>query len=338
MRLSGPYASTGIAWSPRGDEVWSSSPLTATTLSGKPREAWTTPGAMILHDLGKDGKLLVSAGSPRREIVGVTADGLERNLTWFNWSFPTAISADGKTVLFDEQSVQPQAIYLRALNGAPAIRLGEGKSYALSPDGRWALTAREMAGVQLTLLPTGPGEPRPLAKTQVSCQGASFFPDGRRILLSGNEPGRSIRLFVQDLSNGKPRAISPEGVTAARSVNPISPDGKTIAAYGPDGRLTLYPVEPGEPRPVPGIGPEDLPLHWAPDGRALYVARPSAEPGRIDLVDIETGRRTLWKQISPPDPAGIQQIGPVVIAPDGSSYVYSYRRVLNELGVATGLR
>jgi Tol biopolymer transport system component len=338
VRLSGPFANTGIAWSPQGDEVWSSFPLTATTLSGKSREAWTTPGAMILHDIGKDGKLLISNVSSRREIVGVAAVGQERNLTWFNWSFPVAISEDGKTVLFDEQGVQPPAIYLRALDGSPAVRLGEGRSYALSPDGRWALTAREQAGVQLTLLPTGAGEPRPLTKTQVSCQWASFFPDGRRILVSGNEPGRRIRLFVQDLPDGKPRAISPEGVTAARAVNPVSPDGKTIAAYGPDGRFALYPVEPGEPRPVPGIGPEDMPLHWTPDGRSIYVARPSAEPGRIDILDVETGRRTLWKQISPPDPAGIQQIGPVVIAPDGSSYVYSYRRVLDELGVATGLR
>ncbi len=337
VRLSGPYANTGIAWSPRGDEVWSTDPLTVTSLSGKSRVPWNAPGGVALHDIARDGRLLLSNISSRREIVGAAAgEGRERNLTWLDWSFPTDVSPDGRSVLFDEQNRQPAGIYLRALDGAPAVLLGEGRSYALSPDGLWALTARQPPSVQLTLLPTGAGEPKQLAKTEVTCQWASYFPDGRRILVSGNEPGRGIRLFVQDLPEGKPRAISPEGVGAARIFNPVSPDGATVTAYGPDGRLALYPVEPGEPRSVPGFDPEDIPIRWTSDGRSLYVWHPS--PGRIDLVEIETGRRTVWKELRPPDPAGVLQVGPVVIAPDGSSYVYSYRRILDELYVVTGMR
>ena len=71
--------------------------------------------------------------------------------------------------------------------------------------------------------------------------------------------------------------------------------------------------------------------------RALSVERPSASPGRVDLVDVQTGRRTLWKEVRPPDPAGVLVVGPVVITPDGSSYVYSYRRTLDELYVVTGI-
>jgi Tol biopolymer transport system component len=218
------------------------------------------------------------------------------------------------------------------------VRIGDGRSYGLSPDGRWALTARQPPSVQLTLLPTGAGEPRQLAKSEIACQWANFFPDGKRILLSGNEPGRGIRMFIQDLAGGKPRAITPEGVSAVRTYNPVSPDGKSIAAFGSDGRLALYPTEPGEPRELPGLGPEEWPIGWTADGRAVYVMRPSGSPGRIDLVDVQTGRRTLWKQFQPPDPAGVQQIGPAVIASDGSSFVYSYRRVLDDLYVATGIR
>ena len=51
-----------------------------------------------------------------------------------------------------------------------------------------------------------------------------------------------------------------------------------------------------------------------------------------------TGRRTLWKELNPPDPSGVQQVGPIMIAPDEKSYVYSYRRTLDELYLATGLR
>jgi Tol biopolymer transport system component len=278
--------------------------------------------------------LLFSHWSARREIIGVS-EGRERNLTWLNWSFPNDISRDGKTLLFNEEQIQPNGIYVRKLDGSPAVRLGDGTSFALSPDGRWALAMRQ-SGRELTLLPTGPGEPRPLPATNVACQWANFFPEGHRILLFGNEPGRGRRLFVQNIPEGKPRAITPEGVSFLFQT--ISPDGKTVAATGPDGRLSVYPTEPGEPRPVTGLDPEDIPIRWTADGRSLYVWRPSAPPSRIDLVEVETGKRTLWKEFRPPDPAGVLQVGPIVISPDGSSYVYSYRRVLDELYLATGLR
>jgi hypothetical protein len=60
--------------------------------------------------------------------------------------------------------------------------------------------------------------------------------------------------------------------------------------------------------------------------------------GRVDLVDVKTGQRTLWREFRPPDPAGVLQVGPVVVAPDGVTYVYSYRRSLGELYLVTGLR
>jgi Tol biopolymer transport system component/predicted Ser/Thr protein kinase len=338
VRLTGPYANTGLAWSPRGDEVWSSTPITATSLSGKSRVPWDSPGSNTLHDIARDGRILFSHYTPRREIVGVAAgEGRERNLTWLDWSFPSDISRDGKAVLIDEQNLIPIGIYLRKLDGSPAMRLGEGRSFALSPDGQWALIARKPASGELTLLPTGPGEPKQLPKSDIACQWASFFPDGRRILISGSEPNRGVRLFVCDLPNGKPRAITPEGVSS-RLFHAISPDGKVVAATGPDRRIALYPIEPGEPRYVPGMDPEEVPIRWTDDGRSLYVWRSSAPPGRIDLVNVETGQRRLWKEFRPPDPAGVLQVGPIVITPDGSSYVYSYRRVQDELYLATGIR
>ncbi len=82
--------------------------------------------------------------SSRREIVGLSAgDKAERNLTWLNWSFPIDISSDGKTVLFDEQNIQPIGVYLRKLDGSPAVRIGEGGAYGFSPDGHWALSGRD---------------------------------------------------------------------------------------------------------------------------------------------------------------------------------------------------
>jgi len=339
VKLDGPFAITGLDWSPQGDEVWSSGrdSISATSLSGKTRALWNVP-AGFLRDVAADGRVLCAVNSSRREIVGFSAaDRVERNLTWLNWSFPKGISADGKTVLFEEQNIQPQGVYLRKLDGSAAVRIGEGGAWGFSPDGRWALTIRrDGKSTQLVLLPTGAGEPKPLPKTGILAGAAAWFPDGRRILFSGNEPGHGSRLFVQDIPDGKPRAITPEGVGVRFDV--VSPDGKSVVATGTDRRIAIYPIEPGEPRVVPGTEPDDIPLKWTADGGSIFVYRPSAPPLRVEKVDVKTGRRTLWKEIRPPDPSGVEQVGPVQITPDETSYVYSYRRALDELYLATGLR
>src|SRR5207244_3259903 len=111
---------------------------------------------------------------------------------------------------------------------------------------------RPASNPQAVLYPTGAGEPRRLPAEGLNVQtGADWLPDGRRVLLTANEPGRGSRLYLQDLSGGKPRAISPEGYRAFGKA--VSPDGKTVAVLGPDQRIYLYPVEGGEPAAIPGL-------------------------------------------------------------------------------------
>jgi eukaryotic-like serine/threonine-protein kinase len=336
LRLAGPFVPgfVGLAWSPKGDEVWWGG-VQATSLDGKTRTVWASPNAYI-YDIARDGNVLVGDGGARREIVGYPAHGgTPRNLTELNWSFPVDISHDGR-VLFTEQNRPPPGVYTRALDGSPAVRIADGEGYAFSPDARWALTLKTPERRQIVLVPTGAGEPRAVDVGNLTCGWANWFPDGKRILLSASEPGRGVRLYTVDLAGGPPRAISPEGVTIAAQV--ISPDGRSIAARGPDGRFALYPAEPGEPRPIPWLAPEEVPLRWTADGRSLYITRFSEPPGIVDVVEIATGKRSRFTQFDPPDPTGIEIVGPAVIAPDGKSYVYSYRRLLDDLYLATGMR
>jgi hypothetical protein len=55
-------------------------------------------------------------------------------------------------------------------------------------------------------------------------------------------------------------------------------------------------------------------------------------------VDPSTGKRELWKDLSPSDSAGVYSVAPPRIAPDGKAYVYSYNRILSDLFVAEGIR
>jgi len=337
-----PYR--GVAWSPDGDGVWSAAVFT--DLSGRARRVLQVPGFTNIFDVSRSGRVLLAHSALRREIVGLAPGRTaEQNLTWLDWSHPEGLSANGRTVLFDEQNFQVDddgnyTIYVRKTDGSPAVKLGRGQSLALSPDGRWALAVRNRnrSGTSdLLLLPTGAGEARTLPRSGLAYESGSFFPDGQRLLVSGQEQGRASRLFVVSLADGKLTAVSPEGVSVFRW-QPLSPDGRTAVARGADGMLALYPIDGGEARPVPGASREDLPIRWTSDARALFVQRGTSVPAHIDVLDVASGRRRPWKELTPPDPAGVLAIGPIKMSADGRSYVYSYRRLIDDLYVVDGLK
>ena len=337
LRFTGPYLRNRngpLAWTPKGSEIWFGG-IEAVSLDGRVRTVWSSPSGSF-QDLSRDGRVLFDESVSRRELVGFGRDGVAHNLTALNWSFPGDISRDGDTVLFYEQLRMPPGIYVRKIDGSPAVRLADGEGYGISPDGKWVIGIKPPDRRTLHVIPMGAGEPRSIDLGDFEFGWGNWFPDGKRILISGNERGHGSRLFVVDVAGGAPRAISPEGVGFVGQA--ISPDGKSIAARGPDGRIAVYPVDGGPAKPIPDLPPEYVPARWTADGRSLYVSRLSALPGVIETVDVATGRRAEWKRFNPTDPTGVEQAGPAMIAPDGSTYVYSYRRVLGDLFLGTGMK
>jgi len=338
--LSEGAGSAGLAWAPDGQGLWSGG--FSLSLQGQRRRALAFFGGVFLHDVAPGGRALVSRRNFRREIVGLAPGSTaEANLSWLDWSHPEDLSSDGRTVLFDEQNISNQgnyAIYLRGTDGSPAVRLGEGQSLALSPDSKWALASSKTGvATDLVLLPVGAGEPRKLPPTGLDTDAASFFSDGRRLLLWGHEPGHASRLYVLELPDGKPKPISPEGVSLLRW-RALAPDGRTAVARAADGTPGLYPTDGGEPRPLPGATREDVPIRWTASGRGLYLQRGPGVPARVDLLEVASGKRRPWRELTPPDPAGVLSIGPILLSADGVSYVYSYRRMIDDLFLVEGLR
>jgi Tol biopolymer transport system component len=338
----------GLAWSPDGQEVWYTATrigngrsLNAASLSGGNRLLAREPGTLTLQDIARDGRVLLTRDVVRAGMIGRTEhDAKERDLSWLDWSAVTDISADGKTLLFTEAGEgggENYGVYLRKSDGSPAMRLGEGLAYALSPDEQWVLSGIPKPPFQLSILPTGAGEVRHLTHDEVNHVRARWFPDGKQVLFLGSEPEHGVRLYVQDVDAGKPRAISPEGVSATQFV--ISPDGKSVAGVGPDQKGYLYPVDAGQqPRLISGFPLGDTPVAWAADGRSLYIYRSGELPAQVQRLDLTSGQKQLWKQLMPADDAGITDIGPVLITPDAKTYVYEYGRTLSDLYLVEGLK
>jgi len=337
-----PGGVTGLGWSPSGQEILftaskgrlSDLDLWAVSLTGRERLLLNESGPITLHDVSADGRLLMSRDARSREVAGRGAAATaERPLSWFDWSFPVALSKDGGLLLFEEQgdgapdsAGMRYGVYVRGTDGSPAVRLGEGFPLGLSPDGDWALA---QTGQSLVLVPTRAGAPRPLPGTHRSYVAATWFPDGRRILLNAHERG----VYVQDLSGEGPRRITPEGVL----LESLSPDGtRMVVREMGSARLLIQPVDGGEARPGPSLAPDERVIRWTADG--LYVVRYLEQAADVAILDVATGRRVPWKRLAPADTTGVVLVAPVLLSGDGRAYVYSYLRLLQDLYLVEGLR
>jgi Tol biopolymer transport system component len=349
---SGWNSTSGIAWSPGGDEVWFTASvvgfkaaLYAVTHAGQQRLVARVPHGIRLFDIARDGRVLLASITGSKGIKCLPpGETQERDLSWLDWGHVADISADGKLLLFAEAGEggrAGQAIYLRKTDGSPPIRLGEGEANALSPDGKWALTIRRIRSPsqvisQVTLLPIGVGESKVLTDDRINWQRAMWFPDGRRILMNGNEHGQGVRGYILELEGGKPRPITPEGITGSL----ISPDGQWLITSDALQNLSLFPLAGREPHPVPGQVNGDQPVEWSADGRSIYVRQDKQylNTMRIYRLELSTGHRELLKEYIPADPVRIAQFLPLVLTPDGKSYAYTYALNFYDLYLVKGLK
>jgi len=343
---TGLMSAQGIAWSPRGDEVWFTASdsgadrsLRAVSLSGRQRLIHVAPTTLTLQDIAPDGRILLVREADRVGILGLApGEGKPRDLSWLDYSVVRDISADGRTVLFVEGGRGGGAsygVYVRGTDGSRAVRLGDGDAAALSPDGKWAITLPNSAPRQLVLQPTGAGQPRPLTSDTINHLKARWFLDGTRVAFAGNAPGHGVQLFVQELDGGAPRAVTPEGAGVEFAV---SPEGDRVAGLDAQQRMWLYPINGGEATPLAPLDPGYAPVRWSNDGRRLYVYRPTGLPGRIHAYDFATGRTEVVREIGLSDPAGFVKFNGVFVSGDGAAYACSYHLVLSDLYLADGLR
>ena len=344
-KLSSGWTSLqGILWSPAGDEIWftctdtgeASNPR-AVTLSCKLRTITNVPGGVWLEDL-RNGKVLTVTNHQRLGIRGMAPGGKEEHeLGWFGWSELRDISRDGRKILFEEEGDgggPNYTVFLRDTDGSPPARIGEGLAMAISPDGKWVIT-RAAKGGPLNLVPTGTGESKQLTHDAVTYDAARFLPDGKRLLAWGIEAGHGGRDYLIDVNNGDSKPVTPEGMAGVQ----VSPDGRSVAVRGPDGKRGIWPLEGGGFHPIPGLESNYSIIGWTPDGESVYVApiRRGAKSSKVSRVNIQTGKMEPWKTYGEETGAGVSSVAAPHLSSDGNAYAYLYVRTLSEAYVVTGL-
>jgi hypothetical protein len=335
----------GLAWSPAGDEVWfSGTPgngswsINAVREGQAPRAVWRTPSDLVLHDVDRNGRVLVANGTTPTTIRALgRGEPAERDFPLAGQSALRALSADGKSGLlanYGGDASRYYDIYDRPLSGGPAIRLGEGEPLGFSADGKWALGALLGSPVRLMVYGTESESSREVNVSGLSVMGAAWFPGGHRLLLVARSTAAKIDCFLQDLDSGKRSRLPIEGAPSENAF--VSPDGLKVAfsERGFSG-ASVYTIRGQLLRQIPG---PLVALSWTSDSRALFVCATSEMPLRIQRLDVSTGALTPWKEIASPDMAGALGHPVVVINPDGDAYGYTIAKFKTDLFIVEGLQ
>ena len=313
-RLSGPWPLVGSpVWRPDGRSLvfnavssarlWS---IREVSLAGKER---------VLYAPGQGSH---SARSPARR----RAAGRARNSPTRNRDVPPGRGARTRCVVAgglpsppslgrrvdacfhgDPEGGGPKGgVFLRKIGAESAIRLGDGFGESLSPDGKWVLSLVPGPPQALVLLATGAGAARtdraPGPDDLERRDPAGWTHASRR----GFRARQADRPLGSPSRRGQAAPVLPEEATGGLAP---SPDGKKLALHMGGGQGFILPLDGGPRTPLKGLEPEDRLDQWSGDGRYLFVSRPRELPGKVFRIEIETGRRELWKDLMPPDPAGV---------------------------------
>ncbi len=340
----GYWGEEGIAWSRAGDVVYFSAgtgysdfSVYAADMNANVRVALQSAGGLIIHDISAAGEWIVTRDDITRVMRGRgPGAAAERDLSSQDLSGVADLSDDGRTLLFVGEGIAAGTNYLtclRGTDGSPVVVLGQGGPTDLSPDGRWA--AAIIYPDRLLVYATAAGETREMERGPIeSYIDARWFPDGKRLLITGAERGQAGRCYMQDFAGGPPRLLMSEDTRLGFP----APDGRHALLQMGDLTWRMVALEgDSKPAPVEGLSANKYIDGWARDGREVIVHERGQIPCKVERVDLATGARTLLLTISPSD-AAVQAVNGVSFSSDLTSYAYDYTRYVSRLYHVKGAR
>ncbi len=335
----------GIAWSADGKEVWYAGAsnagwadtIYAVSLSGKKRSVLTMP-YLRLHDIAKDGRVLLSHESWRRQLKGFfPGDKVEHPYSWLDDTETTAISDDGRLISFVEGGEtyyleNDYIAYYRATDGSPAVLLGAGTA-AISPDGKWLLTTSSKSH-KLQLQPLGPGESRELPTPGLkNFDHQGWSGDGRQIVYEAQTDQNDWNVYKQKIEAGPPALVK----AGARNVFAIlSYDGEILALHEEQGGISIYRADNPQPVALKGGLESEFAVRFPAGGRSLLVSALSGRELVLTLVDLASGHREPWKRVPVEAQTANLEFG-FDVTPDLKYYTYSSPRYTSDLYIVDNL-
>ena len=312
----------------------------AVTRSGRERLLLAAPATLTLHDVSRDGRLLVSRDAWGASVMGATPSSpRERDFSWLDGSTAWDVSSDG-TMLILEEAWEG--------GGSGALDLSAAHGWFTRGAARRRRAAGAVAGQAVGAVDAGqpatrwcccrpePGSRRTLPRGPIASYfpAARWLPDGRRFLVSANEAGKRPRVYLQSIDAGDPQPVTAEGAYGRLAV---LADGEQFVTRGQDRRLAHVLDRRRRAEPLAGAEPTDLPIVASADGEWLYVQGGGDMPGEIARIHLRSGKREAVRSLLPPDPAGAMDILRIVMTPDARTYAYTFVRALSSLYLVDGL-
>ena len=273
------------SWSPDGSEIWFTAdpekerPLEALTLSGRRRTLLRIAGTMSLYDVSREGAVLFEHAFARgRVFVRAPGEATERDLSVFDSSWLSDLSADGRFALVTERGAAlagKSVVYLRRTDGSPPMRLAEdGMGVALSPDARWALVRPARIPVVskwsgLRVVPVGPGNERTIPTPAGLVFGVGTWVSEDLVLIAGHEADWKWHEYLLDVKSGALRLFI-AGETGACAPGPRS---VACVVVDPPIRVELFPYAGGASRVLRGFDATMVPRRLSDDERSALVLR-----------------------------------------------------------------
>jgi hypothetical protein len=338
---------TSMRFAQRGNRVlvlgWRSdrpAALVEIGLDGREKVLQPLTADFQIHDVGPDGRLLLEESHHDQVLTAISPGAPARNLSWLDLSGVAHLARDGQSILFNERGEgggPNGTIFLWRLSEVEPVRLGEGRGSAISDDGAWVLARRPGSPPTLVLLPIGPGKERGLNTSGLERLSASrFLPGSLNVIVQGSEKDGPWRFYAVQEGKIPPRPVSPPIGNWSYA---ISHDGKAIVSSDPEARLTLYPLDGGAPRLLPGLPSPLYVVEWSADGESLLVVGWAQNPFQIFRYELATQRYEPFKELVPSDPVTALQLFNVVATSDFRTLAYSYERVVvSDLYVAQRAR
>lgn len=355
-RIGTPHDTEGLAW--HGSELWVADTIDQrdrcvyeVTLVGTRRLVQCSTGMLAVHDVARDGRVLVTSARMDARIVLETAGSGEREVQVHSNDRLYDVTPDGRWLLFGPGGFDGP-LYVRDVERMDTkVTIGSGRGTAISPDGAWvAVTRLEGAAIRHFLISTWGGrEIERIAEPAVQYQPpllGGWAPDSKRLYTACLLHDQTPATCAFDLDGRGTIVVRGKRPGASQNMRSISPDGRWILGTDGHSPLELIATDGSTARALPdtratrSLGHDgfDTAVGWSADSRSLFVA--TGDHGSrlaIEQLDVATGESRPWRTLGPTERSGtIEFTGVVVFGDDG--HAYSYVRTLSDLYLIIGAR